>query len=76
MTGVQTCALPISHFNFLLLLIFIFSLPRLFSLFRRRTAEEARYFEVTPAQRWTMAALYFGLVGFLVIAMKVSQVQL
>lgn len=65
-----------THFNFLLLLIFIFSLPRLFSLFRRRTEEEARYFEVTPAQRWTMAVLYFGLMGFLVVAMKVSQVRL
>ena len=28
------------HFNFLLLLIFIFSLPRLFSLFRRKSVEE------------------------------------
>ena len=65
-----------THFNFLLLLIFLFSLPRLFSLFRKRTEEEARYFEVTPAQRWTMAALYFGLVGFLALAMKVTHVRL
>src|SRR5213083_631655 len=56
-------ALLFAHFNFVLLLILIMSLPRLFSLFRRRTAEEARYFEVTPPQRWTMAALYFGLVA-------------
>src|SRR6266480_2882987 len=40
--------LMVTHFNFILLLILIFSLPRLFSLFRKRTAEEARYFEVTP----------------------------
>ena len=65
-----------THFNFLLLLIFISSLPRLFSLVRRRTAAEARYFEVTPAQRWTMAALYFGLVGFLALAMTVAHVRL
>ena len=63
------------HFNFLLALIFIFSLPRIFSLFRKRTDEEQRYFEVTPAQRWTMAALYFGLVIFLVLGMKVAHVQ-
>ena len=63
------------HLNFLLAFIFIFSLPRIFSLFRRRTDEEQRYFEVTPAQRWTMAALYFGLVIFLVLGMKVAHVQ-
>ncbi len=60
----------ISHFNFLLLLILVMSLPRLFSLFRRKTAEEQRYFEVTPAQRLTMGALYFGLIALLVLGMK------
>ena len=56
-------------FNFLLLLILIMSLPRLFSLFRARSPEEERYYEVTPAQRWKMGALYFGLIAFLVLAM-------
>ena len=68
-------ALLFTHFNFLLLLILIMSLPRLFSLFRSRTAEEARYFEVTTQQRWTMAALYFGLVAFLVLAMHLTHVR-
>ena len=68
-------ALLFSHFNVLLLLILIMSLPRLFSLFRRRTPEETRYFEVTPEQRWTMAALYFGLVAFLVLAMHLTYVK-
>ena len=68
-------ALLFTHFNFLLLLILIMSLPRLFSLFRGRTAEEARYFEVTTAQRWTMAALYFGLVAFLVLAMQLTHIR-
>src|SRR5437762_1870684 len=36
------------HFNFIVLLILIMSLPRLVSLFRKRTEEEKRYFEVTP----------------------------
>ena len=63
------------HLNFLLAFIFIFCLPRIFSLFRKRTDEEQRYFEVTPAQRWTMASLYFGLVIFLVLAMKVAHVR-
>jgi len=68
-------ALLFTHFNFLLLLILIMSLPRLFFLFRSRTAEEARYFEVTAEQRWTMAALYFGLVAFLVLAMHLTHVR-
>jgi hypothetical protein len=61
--------LMFAHFNFLLLLIFLFSLPRLFSLFRRRSAAEARYFEVTPDQRWIMGGLYFGLIALLVLGM-------
>src|SRR5947207_2172951 len=68
-------ALLFTHFNFLLLLILIMSLPRLFSLFRSRPAEEARYFEVTTAQPLKMAAIYFGLVGFLVLAMHLTHVR-
>ena len=49
------------------------SLPRVFSLFRRKTAEEARYFEVTPQQRLIIGALYFGLLAFLVFGMKVTE---
>lgn len=63
------------HFNFILLIIFIFSLPRLFSLFRRKSAEEARYYEVTPDQRWIMGGMYFGLIAFLVLGMMTAQVQ-
>jgi hypothetical protein len=48
------------------------SLPRLFSLFRARTEEEKRYFEVTPAQRWSVAVTYFGLIAFLVYGMHLT----
>lgn len=68
--------LMIAHFSFILLLIFIFSVPRLISLFRKRTAEEARYFEVTPHQRLMMGALYFGLIAFLVLMMKFIDLQI
>jgi Zn-dependent protease len=64
------------HPNFLLFLVFLVSLPRLFSLFRRRTEEERRYFEVTPTQRWIMAGLYFGLIGFLVVGMGLTFVPM
>src|SRR5438552_1957985 len=47
--------------NFLLILILVLSVPRIFFLFRRKSDEERRYFEVTPGQRWTMALMYFGL---------------
>ena len=63
------------HLNFILAMILIFSLPRLFSLFRARTEEEKRYFEVTPQQRWTIALLYFGLLVFLVVAMKLTHLR-
>ena len=64
--------LLISHFNLIVLLIAIMSLPRLFSLFRAKSDEEKRYFEVTPAQRWIMGAAYFGLIAFLVFAMALT----
>jgi Zn-dependent protease len=63
------------NFNFLLLIIFVVSLPRLFSLFRRKSAEEARYFEVTPEQRWLMGGMYFGLIALLVAGMMAAKVQ-
>jgi Zn-dependent protease len=65
-------AFTIYHFNFLVVLILIFSLPRLFFLFRAKTDEEKRYFEVTPAQRWIVAVTYFGLIAFLVYGMTLS----
>jgi Zn-dependent protease len=68
-------ALMIVQFNILLLIIVILSLPRLFSLFRKKTPEELRYYEVTPAQRWIMGCAYFGLITFLLVGMTVSFVQ-
>ena len=62
--------LTIMHFNFLLLIILIFSLPRLFSLFRKKSDDERRYFEVSPTKRLVMASLYFGLIACLVLGMR------
>ncbi len=47
-----------------------------FSLFRKRTEEEQRFYEIKPAQRWTMAAMYFGLIASLVFGMHVALAQL
>jgi Zn-dependent protease len=67
--------LLVMQFNFLLLLIVVMSVPRLAFLFRKKTDDERRYFEVTPARRWAMATLYFGLIAFLVIAMQASRIE-
>ena len=64
----------ILHVNFLVIIILILSIPRLFFLFRKKTDAELRYFEVTPGQRWTMAVLYFGLIALLVIGMELTHI--
>jgi len=68
----------ILHFNSLnpitlIIIVFIVlsSIRRVFALFRRRTAEEMRYFECSAAQRWIMGLLYFGLAGSLFIGMGI-----
>jgi Zn-dependent protease len=62
------------HVNFVLVYVLIFSLPRLFSLFRQKTEAERRYFEVTPVQRLTMGSMYFGLIALLVLGMHISYI--
>ena len=62
--------------NFIVWLIVLLSLPRIYSLFRKRTEEEQRYFEVTPLQRWTMSILYFGLIAVLIFGMHLAQQDL
>jgi Zn-dependent protease len=57
------------HPSFLLIMILVMSVPRLWSLFRAKTEEEKRFYEISPAQRWTMAVLYFGLAALLAIGM-------
>ena len=63
-------ALLFYRFHFIILLILILSIPRLALLFRRRSEVQDRYFEVTPAQRWTISLAYFGLAAFLALAMQ------
>jgi Zn-dependent protease len=65
-----------THPNFIVWILLFASLPRIISLFRKRTEEQQRYYEVAPAQRWLMALMYFGLIGTLVLGMHVSHLQL
>src|SRR2546428_1016795 len=62
--------------NFVVWLIVLLSLPRIYSLFRKRTEEEQRYFEVTPSQRLIMSILYFGLIAVLLFGMHIAQQDL
>lgn len=64
----------ILHPNFLLGLILVMSIPRLWFLFRNKSAEEQRYFEVTPVRRLIMAGWYFGLIAFLLFGMKLTHI--
>jgi Zn-dependent protease len=59
--------------NFVVWLMVFLSLPRIVSLFRKRTEEEKRYYEVTPMQRWMMSISYFGLIATLLFAMHLAQ---
>jgi membrane-associated protease RseP (regulator of RpoE activity) len=67
--------LLIVHPNFLLGLILVLSLPRLFFLFRHKTDEERRYFEVTPGRRLVMAGMYFGLIALLLFGMAHTHIR-
>lgn len=58
--------------NPLLLVLLLFSIPRLVSLFRKRTDEEKRFYEVTPGQRVFMGLLYFGLACALAYGMTIT----
>src|SRR5437667_1589643 len=58
--------------NFIVWLMIFLSLPRVYSLFRKRTEAEQRYYEVTPTQRWTMSILYFSLIAMLVFGMHLA----
>lgn len=66
----------ITHPNLIVWIMVIYSMPRVFSLFRKKTPEEERYFEVTPAQRWTMSFLYFGLIAVLAFGQFIAHEEL
>ncbi|MEY2407868.1 MAG: hypothetical protein QOF48_538 [Verrucomicrobiota bacterium] len=63
------------QFNFIVVLILIASVPRLLSLFRKKTEEEKRYFQIKAWQRVVMALMYFMLIGGLLYMMSISQVD-
>ena len=66
--------LLVLHPNFIVGLILLFSLPRLWSLFRTKSDEQRRYFEVTPGRRLAMAGMYFGLIAFLLLGMALTHI--
>ena len=65
-----------THPNIILFLIVLTALPRLRMLFRKRTEEEQRYFELSPGQRMTMGFAYFGLIAALAVGMQMTFVPM
>ncbi|HOX43634.1 MAG TPA: site-2 protease family protein [Myxococcota bacterium] len=65
-------ALAIYHPNLILFLVILAALPRVFWLFRKKSDQERRYFELRPGQRGLMAAAYFGLVLLLALGMQAA----
>lgn len=66
--------LLVLHPNFIIGLILLVSLPRLWFLFRSKSDAERRYFEVTPGRRAAMAGMYFGLIGLLLLGMALTHI--
>lgn len=62
-----------SSFNLFVILIVGLSLPRVFSLFRKRTDTEQRFFDLTGSQRIWMSIQYFGLAAVLAYLMQSTQ---
>jgi Zn-dependent protease len=72
--AVVMVAFMVLHPNIVVGLILIFSIPRLVSLFREKSEEERRYYEVSPGRRVIMAGMYFGLMAFLLFGMVFTHV--
>jgi Zn-dependent protease len=64
--------LAITRPSFIIWLLLAMSVPRLLSLFRKRTAEEVEFYTITPTQRWKMAFMYFALIGALAYQMQAA----
>ena len=63
--------LVIFHPNVILFIILILAIPKIWSFFfSKKTEEQERYYEVSVWRRVLMAFLYFGLLIFLVVGMK------
>ncbi|MDB6119342.1 MAG: peptidase [Verrucomicrobiaceae bacterium] len=62
--------------NFLLILILIFALPRVWKLFWSRTPEEEFYYALPASKRIIMGLCYFGLAAFLFYQMDNTMEEL
>lgn len=61
------------RFNFLVLIIVVVALPRVWRTLSRSGVRDGAYFELRPGQRWTMGVLYFGLAAVLAAGMYETQ---
>lgn len=69
-------AAPAGSGIFLIVLILVSGLPRLFWLFRRDKSDaERRYFQVPAGKRLLMSAAYFGLIAALGVGMALTHIK-
>ncbi len=61
--------------SFIIFLIIIFSLPRLFSLFRKKTDQEQRFYEISALRRVSAGFIYFGLILALGMGMVYTLIE-
>ncbi len=69
------CGMLYFHFNFIVLIVVIAGIPRVWRTLRNRSQISGPYFTLSPARRWTMAVLYFGLAALLAVGMKETYFQ-
>jgi hypothetical protein len=55
--------------------VVIAGIPRVWRTLTNRSQLKSSYFGLSPARRWTMAVLYFGLAAFLTVGMKDTYFQ-
>jgi Zn-dependent protease len=64
------CGTLYFHFNFIVLIVVIAGIPRVWRTLSNRSRIPGPYFTLSPARRCTIAVLYFGLAALLTLGMK------
>jgi Zn-dependent protease len=64
------CGMLFFHFNFIVLIVVIAGIPRVWKTLTNRSRLPDSYFALSATRRWTIAVLYFGLAALLTLGMK------
>jgi Zn-dependent protease len=61
------------YFNVFVLILVLISLPRVWRTLNHREIRDSTYYQLSPARRWTMGVLYFGLAALLALGMETTR---